>query len=305
MDLGRLGSFLAAHGLAILWAAVPVVAGPALAAALEPTEQSFALAVSVVLWAAWALTLLAALLPRPATLTAVRVVMPALVPAGVWAALSTPSPGWRDVLCLGIGAIVAVASLSPGVGDRFIDGASYGDERRFGLRPPGPLLLGPVEAAWALAVAGAVAGPLLVASQRWWLGLALTAVGWPVAFVAVRALHSLARRCVVFVPAGFVVVDPTTLADPVLVPRQLVAHMGAGPGAGKGPGAGSEGIVDIRAGSAGMSVVVQLGEAQPVALAGKRRSRPPEALQASGLMLSPSRPGKVLAEAAARGFPVG
>ncbi len=298
MHLRGLGSVLKAHGLAILWAAVPFTAGPALAAGLEGSEQTFGAAASVVLWGTWALTLLAALVPRPSTLTAVRIVMPALLAAGVWATSSTPSPGWRDVLCLATGALLAVVPLTSAVGDRFIDGASYGDERRFGLRPPGPLLLGPIEIAWIAVVAGVLAGPIALAHQHWWLGLALTLLGWPTAAVAVRALHSLALRCVVFVPAGFVVVDPSTLADPVLVPRQLVSRVSVG------TAADLEGPVDIRAGAPGLAVAVQLDEPQPVALAARRRSGPPEPLKAPGIVLSPSRPGRFLAEAAGRGFPV-
>ena len=40
----------------------------------------------------------------------------------------------------------------------------------------------------------------------------------------VRSLHSLARRLLVLVPAGVVVVDPLTLADPVLMRREQIAR---------------------------------------------------------------------------------
>jgi hypothetical protein len=41
--------------------------------------------------------------------------------------------------------LAAVISLSAPVGDRMVNGSSYGDERRMPLRPPGVLLLGPFE----------------------------------------------------------------------------------------------------------------------------------------------------------------
>ena len=48
--------------------------------------------------------------------------------------------GLRDQL------LAAATALSAPVGDMFVDGASYGDERRFLLKAPGPvvMLLGPV-----------------------------------------------------------------------------------------------------------------------------------------------------------------
>jgi hypothetical protein len=51
----------------------------------------------------------------------------------------------------------------------------------------------------------------------------VTVVGWPLAYAMIRSLHSLSRRFLVLVPAGVVVVDPLTLADPVLMRREEIA----------------------------------------------------------------------------------
>ena len=48
-----------------------------------------------------------------------------------------------------------------GVGDWYVDGSSYGDERRFALRPPAALVMVAVPLAWILTVAPLLAGILL------------------------------------------------------------------------------------------------------------------------------------------------
>src|SRR6185503_314070 len=103
---------------------------------------------------------------------------------------------------------------------------AYGDESRFLLRTPISLLLRPVPLAILLTGAGACAGPLLLADGRIVSGLVVTVVGFAVAFAMVRSLHSLARRFLVFVPAGVVVADPLTLADPVLMRREQITRIG-------------------------------------------------------------------------------
>ena len=52
--------------------------------------------------------------------------------------------------------------MSADVGSDFVNGSSYGDERRVALRPPTALLVGPIEAVWA-----GTAVPLPVAVVRW------------------------------------------------------------------------------------------------------------------------------------------
>jgi hypothetical protein len=231
------------------------------------------------------------LAPRSAGLTAARVVVPAGAAATVAAAVAgEPSP-----VGLGVAAAATVLVLAPTTGAVFVDGSSYGDERRLPLRPPAALLLGPVELAWAVAVAGVAAGPLLLAAEQWAAGGAALAVGLPAAWFAARSLHGLARRWVVFVPAGLVVHDPLTLLDPVLLHRRLVRTIAPAPPGHPG--------LDLTAGAAGLHLVVDLAEAVPVTLQrpGKRLGEP---ATATAVRIAPTRPGAVLDEAARRRLPV-
>ena len=188
----------------VAWVLLPFVAGPAFAASLDSRSPGVRSADSVALWLIWGATLGAALIPRTVTLTAIRIVAPAGVVAAVGAAAANPDRGWADAVALAFTAVVTAVALSPGTGDAFANGSSYGDERRFPLRAPGALLLGPIELAWAVAVAGAVTGPMLLAAQQWVLGAALDAgrlaprprrgAGPARAVAAVAGVHPRRRR---------------------------------------------------------------------------------------------------------------
>jgi hypothetical protein len=277
-----------------LWTLLVVTAGPPLADALATRDRPVQVVASAGLWAAWAVGLGAALVPRTVSLTAVRIVMPAAVPATAWALAATGADRPLGVAGLGTAAAGTVLVLSAFVGDGFVNGSSYGDERRLPLRPPARLLAAPVPLAWAACVAGAAAGPLLLASGRWVAGAAAAALGFPAAALAARALHGLARRWLVLVPAGLVVHDPLALVEPVLCTRAVLRRLGPAP-------AGTA-ARDLTAGATGLAVEIDLSEAVPVAL---RRGRgAAETAELTSFLVAPSRPGAALREARRRRLPV-
>jgi hypothetical protein len=276
------------------WAALLVTAGPALADALAGHGRAGQVVASTGLWAAWAGVIGALLVPRTVSLTGVRMVVPAAVPATAWAAVATGGDGLRAdaVAGLVLALVAAGITLSALVGDAFVNGSSYGDERRFPLRAPTPLLAGPIPLAWAAGVAGVVTGPLLLAAGNLPAGIPALVVGLPVAAVTARALHGLARRWLVFVPAGFVVHDPLTLAEPVLCTRHSVARVA--------PALAGTEALDLTAGASGLAVQVDLSAPAPAA----RRS-PAETVELTSFLVAPTRPGAVLREARRRRLPVG
>lgn len=279
----------------VLWATLPLAAGPSLAEGLDPTSSSFRTATSAALWLLWVLVLAASLVPRTATLTPVRIVAPAAVVAVGWAVLARAGTEATDVLALSASVAAAGVALTAWVGDVYVDGDSYGEERRLLLRPPGPLLLGPVPLAWALAVAGAVAGPLLLAAEQPLPGVAALVVGWPLAFVAIRALHGLTQRFLVFVPGGMVVHDLTAMTVPVLLRRGRVVAMGLAPA--------DTAALDLTRSALGTALEVRLAEPERLPVvrrAGGRRPSEAEDVEADALLVAPSRPGTVLAEASSR-----
>jgi hypothetical protein len=281
--------------LRVLWLALPVTAGAAFADALAEVDDTLAAAASVGLWAVWAATLLAVLVPHPITLTAARLTVPAAAVACTWA-VATGSPDLAGVLGLVLAGLATVVVLLPVTGDQFADGASYGSERRFALRAPAALWLGPIPLAWAVAVGGVAAGPLLLAAEQWAAGSIVLVLGWGLAALAVRALHGLSRRWLVFVPAGFVVHDLATLQDPVLVPRRSVVAIDLAPSPGRERAPGEP------APTFGAALTVRLAPPLTVSLRGAALS---EVHHLDRLVVCPGRPGAVLAEAAERGLPVG
>lgn len=273
----------------LTWVVLPLVMGPGLADALDGASRAVQLVAGVGLWAGWTAVLVASLVPTTTSLTAVRVASPAAVVAALAATVAGGVEG-LDVLGL-VGALVAaLAAFSPVTGDVFVDGSSYGDERRLPLRVAAPLLVGPLELVWALVVAGVATGPLLLAARQWVAGGLVLPVGLLVAWRGVRVLHTLARRWLVFVPAGLVVHDPLALAEPVLLRRSSLRSFGPAPA--------DTDALDLTRGALGLAL--ELRVAQPLTLTVIRGRRQVESIATDRLLVTPTRPGAVLTEARRR-----
>ena len=271
-----------------LWAALPFTTGPALAAALDAASRPVQLVASAGLWLGWAVGMVAAFAPLPIALTALRVVAPAAVVAAlVAAAAEHPS-----ALALAWATVACAWAFAPAFGALCVNGPAYPNERRFLLRPPGPLLLGPLPTFWVLSMVGIAAGPLLLAARQWILGGLALLVGWPLAFLLLKALHNLSRRWAVFVPAGVVLHDPMVLFDPTLFRRQDVTALRLATPA-------DAGLFDLSQRAPGIGVALELDELTTVTLLkpGQREGR---AIHAAGLRFTPTRPGLVLEEARRR-----
>src|SRR5207245_1529786 len=171
----------------VLWAALPFTSGSVLAHTMSSWSAAPRDVASVTLWLGWAVVLVGTLVPRPSGLTALRVAAPAALGA-VLAALATHHAGVGSrVLAPAWALATSAVALAPETAVVFVNGAAYPDERRFPLRPPGALLLGPLPLAWATVVAGATTGPLLLADRRWVAG-AVTLLLLPASVVLARSL---------------------------------------------------------------------------------------------------------------------
>ena len=275
------------------WVALPFVFGPGLSQALGTWDHN-TWVVDVALFAVgWIVLLTALLLPAPITLSVVRIGGPATVPLAVW--ISTQADDTSlIVLALVSALVVSGLLLSSAFADRFIDGASYGEERRFALKPPGPVLIGLVAPTWVVAVAGAAAGPLLLGDRQWVLGAILTVIGWPVALLAGRALHNLTRRFVVFVPNGFVVHHLDVLREPVLFQKREIA--------GIGPALADTAAGDMTNAALGLALELKFGSGIELPVVTGRDSTEQQTLRA--ILISPSRPASLLAHARFKGLPI-
>ncbi len=273
--------------LRVWWVVLPFTAGPAFAHALRDADSSVQAVASVGLWLGWAVGLAATLVPHPISLTTLRVVAPAAVVGAVIAAVGSEA----SVLAVAWTAVGAALAFAPDTGIWCVNGPAYPNERRFPLRAPGALLVGPIELAWALAVAGVAAGPLLLAGGHWIWGAVATVLGLPVAALLLRSLHQLAKRWAVFVPAGLVLVDPLGLMDSVLLRRPQLRSLGPAPA--------DTTALDLTQRAPGLALEAVLSDDVEIVLVRPGRSQG-DRTTAGRLLFTPTLPGAVLEEAAVR-----
>ncbi len=282
--------------LRLLWVSLPYSAGALFVDALDGRSSGFGSTAAVGLWTLWAIGLVAVLVPHTTSLTFLRIVAPASLAATMWA-VTADSELATELLAVVVTGVISVIVMSAPVGAAFVNGTAYGDECRLPLRPPGRLLLGPIPLAWAVAVAGAVTGPLLLGAQLWAAGTIAVVVGVPLAVVAVRALHGLGQRWLVFVPAGVVVHDLSSLADPQLFRRADIDRFG--------PALADTDAEDLTLMAPGLAL--ELAFAIPMKIVRRpRRGHPLDSgKRVAALLVTPSRPGAVLREAESQRIPVG
>ena len=272
-----------------LWFLLPLTVGQAASEAISSAGQAVPQVMTIGLWALWALGMVAAMVPLPVTLTALRVLAGAVVPLALWAAIDT---GWSAIAIIGLAhaVLVAAAALNQLIGDRFVDGGSYGDERRMLLRPPTQLGFVVAPLVWALMVAGVATGPLLLANKTWVAGAIATIVGGAVVAVGARALHQLAQRWIVFVPTGMVLHDLMVLTEPVLFRRTAIERLGVAI-------AGTP-ARDLSNRAAGLLLECELADPAPLGLRDNAGSA--TLTDVRRFLFCPSRPGALLDEATTR-----
>ncbi len=279
----------------VMWLALPFTAGPLFGDALADSARAVQITATVGAWVFWSVGLLLSLIPHVTTLTPFRIIVPGALGCVVWATFADGVSG-SAIAALAIAAGLFVTTLLPAVGSWFINGSSYGDERRIPLRPPGQLLLGPIPLAWVGTVVAIVAAPILFASQQWIIGAVVAVVGGVIAVFAVRALDRLARRWLVFVPAGIVIHDRLTVSDPALFKRTALVTIG--------PALADTAAVDLTAGALGLALEIRLRSSVELTF----RDHPGQDSrtdEVNSITISASRPGAALDEAKRRHIPVG
>jgi hypothetical protein len=189
---------------------------------------------------------------------------------------------------VGLVAVLVASALAffPVAGQLFVDGSSYGDEARYPLRVPAPLLAGPVPLAWVAVVGGGVAGPVLLAAKEWVFGALVLVVGLAAAYWGARALHVLSRRWVVLVPSGLVLHDQLALAEPILLRRQDVRSLEPAPA--------DTDALDLTRGALGLALELTLVSPVDLSTVAERPGAPTETLTATALLFTPTQPGALL-----------
>jgi hypothetical protein len=290
---GRLGESVTTGIMRITWLSLPLFCGPALSDSFNDFELLLRTTVSITLWAFWALILLSTLLPTPISLAIVRIGAPAAAALSVWSALETGG-SVAGIIGLTVSAVAASVAISASLGDRFSDGASYGDERRFLLRAPGPVLLlfGPL--AWLTSLAGLTLGPILLLNRNFLFGTLVTLGGLPLSVIASNAIYQLGKRWVVLVPAGILLHDHLSVGDPTLIPRNQIADFS--------PAKARTDALDLSQNSFGLSLEIRCVTPLSMMLKKGNRKTVNESSAVESFMINPARPNVVLAESHKRGL---
>lgn len=263
-----------------VWVVLAFTSAATLDRALEAWSSGPRVAAGVLGWLMWAVALLALLAPRPLGFTMLRIAATAAVATAVATTVESPTSTWVPAVVVSLVAGVIVTSAP--VAHACADGIAYGYERRFPLRAPFALIIGGIPLTALLVVIGATAGVLLLADARWLSGAIALVVGLPFSLLLARALHGLAIRWLIVVPAGFVIADPLSLADPVLVPSGTVASIC------DAPPTSPDGSADLRLGTAFGSLLITTESPAPIA----RRTGRAEATATAtdAILVAPLRP---------------
>jgi hypothetical protein len=279
------------------WLAVAVLGGRAVSDAIDGRSAPVRAVATVGSWTGWGVGAIALAVTGLVTLTTVRAVVPiAVVVAGVAAVAGAP---FGSTLALAVpAAVAAVLVAAADTGQIYLQAPAYGDERRFGLRPPLGYLA-PTVVSWALWTAALLAAPLAWAAGAWILAAISTVVLVSGSLLLPRRWHQLSRRWLVAVPAGLVVHDPVVLADTLMLPKRQITRIAlvdAGPRGG---------AADLSGPTPGVTVGIALAEMTTAVLAPRPSTPRGTAIHVAAMVVAPSRPGAVLREAARRGLPVG
>jgi hypothetical protein len=203
----------------VAWVTLPFTAGVALADALDSWPHAPAIVAIVLLWAGWLAGAIALLAPRPWGFAVLRVAAPVAIATTALA----DAPGTTRAIGVAAAVVATVLALGAPIARASANALAYGSEDRYPLAVPPTLAFLPLPLAVAVVAGGLAAGPLLLANGRLAIGVPALVAGLPLAALAANSVFSLSRRWFVLVPAGVVIVDPLTLADPVLVPREQLA----------------------------------------------------------------------------------
>ncbi len=281
---------ISTHGIQwparISWVVLPFTLGPTLAEALADWSTPMRTTASAELWVGWAVGMAAAVIPGTVALVLLRIVALCAPLVGAAAVIDqSASP-----LGASFGVAAALLAFTPQMGEVAINAGSYGDEKRFMLRPPGALYLGPLPLAWLVFVLSLTAGPLLLSDRRWISGAFAIGLGAPVAAVLLRAFHALCQRWIVLVPAGMVLKDHHAVVDPVLFRRSEIELLHPAPK--------DTDAIDLTNHALGLVLELRLREKVPMVRVMPGR-QPVQPGKVARLLFTPTRPGALLAAAAA------
>ena len=276
------------------WILVAVIGGSAVESAVDGRSSAVAWTAAIGGWGLWAAGALALAIASVWSLTVVRIVVPmsliTTISAGIGGAPAI------DLVLLGGPTVVAAAAVTTAeFGRQWVQASAYGDEERFPLRFPVGAGLAAI-ISWLVWAPALIAGPLLVAARSWFAGVPLCVLAIAGAVLLGPRWHRLSLRWFVLVPAGVVVHDPVVLADTFPLRTAQVASIGLAPADTQ--------AADLTGPASGYAIEVATTESVTAVFAFTPADPNGTAIHLRSFLIAPSRPGRALRSARARGLPV-
>lgn len=273
-----------------------VLTVPLLGSQLDVMHTHTRLTAVVVLWLVWAGLLLNILVPSSGSLTALRLLAP--THTGITLILviggAAETAFWPGFIALTISVVATVASLSGDTGRYYVQVSAYGDERRFLLACPSPMIVVQV-LAWVLWFGAAVIAAVSltgdsISSSRLIIGgvaAALTGAGF---VVLPKRFHRYSRRWLVWVPAGIVLHDDVVLAETAMMSRRSLRDVGLWhPGDEPEP-------LNVTGGRLRSGIVISLREMETIILSANSQHPGGNAMHVQSFLIRPTRLRPALAE---------
>jgi hypothetical protein len=236
---------------------------------------------SVELWLLWALVALATWLHHPISLTTARCIVPVVV-AHLFVGLPDSSFGVGNVIGAACALVALVLIYTSNYGSIHVQAGAYGDERRYLLRVPAPIVM-PLVLGWGVMMVVVSTTPLMLASERYVVGGVGVVLSAGLLWQLPVRLHRLSRRWLVKVPAGWVVHDDVVLSENLLIKTHEVVSMNLAL-------EGSEAI-DLTGMTRGVPIEVHLREMTDVRLTplAAKLLKTVDALHVKAFLVAPTR----------------
>ncbi len=278
----------------LAWILVAVMGGSAVESAVDGRSSAIAWTAALGGWGLWAIGALGLAIAAVWSLTVVRLVVPVSLIASV--ACGVGGATALDLVLLGGPAVVATAAvMTAEFGRQWVQASAYGDEERFPLRFPVGAGLAAI-ISWLVWAPALIAGPLMVAARSWVGGVLLSVLAIAGTVLIGPRWHRLSLRWFVLVPAGVVVHDPVVLADTFPLRTAQVASIGLA--------SADTQAADLTGPASGYAVEVATTESVTAVFAFTPAEPNGTAIHLRSFLIAPSRPGRALRSARARGLPV-
>ena len=278
----------------LAWILVAVVGGRAVESAVDGRSSAVVWTAAIGSWTLWAVAALGLAIASTRSLTIVRLGVPlalvATAAAGVGGATAI------ELVLLGGPAILAAAAvMTAEFGRQWVQASAYGDEDRFPLRFPVGAGLAAI-VSWAVWAPALITGPLLIAARSWIAGVVVCVCAVGGAAALGPRWHRLSMRWFVLVPAGVVLHDPVVLADTFPLRTAQVASIGLA--------TADTDAADLTGPASGYAVEIATTESVTTVFAFTPAEPNGRAIHLRSFLIAPSRPGRALRSAKARGLPV-